>query len=182
MASEQLMFGGGPRYVQMQTEPSPASYFISSSQQGLEFTRIFDDLPKATIVSVSRPDPADISPMLLTYTIEFQYKQPSGRTNKIRMELFKAYLSRDMVREWLQNLGIGDHTAVVQDDDEPDDDTAPLHHDEITRSRDVPSSAALPIIRPALGRQNSMSELAKVAMQGYLNHFLGNMDLVNSRE
>lgn len=29
----------------------------------------------ATIVSVSRPDTSDISPMLLSYTIEFQYKQ-----------------------------------------------------------------------------------------------------------
>ena len=48
--------------------------------------------------------------------------------------------------------------------------------------RDVPSSAALPIIRPALGRQHSMSDRAKTAMQGYLNHFLSNMDIVNSRE
>ncbi|KAL8100395.1 phospholipase D zeta 1 isoform X2 [Apium graveolens] len=48
--------------------------------------------------------------------------------------------------------------------------------------RDVPSSAALPIIRPELGRQHSMSDRARVAMQGYLNHFLGNLDIVNSRE
>lgn len=48
--------------------------------------------------------------------------------------------------------------------------------------RDVPSSAALPVIRPALGRQHSMSDRAKVAMQKYLNHFLGNMDIVNCRE
>lgn len=48
--------------------------------------------------------------------------------------------------------------------------------------RDVPSSAALPIIRPALLRQHSMSDRAKVAMQGYLNQFLGNIDIVNSRE
>lgn len=48
--------------------------------------------------------------------------------------------------------------------------------------RDVPSSAALPIIRPALGRQHSISDRAKVAMQGYLNHFLGNMDIANSQE
>ncbi|KAF5950854.1 hypothetical protein HYC85_012847 [Camellia sinensis] len=81
MASEQLMSGGGPRYVQMQSEPLPlqsstSSFFFSSfSHQCLESTRVFDELPKATIVSVSRPDPADISPMLLTYTIEFQYKQ-----------------------------------------------------------------------------------------------------------
>lgn len=48
--------------------------------------------------------------------------------------------------------------------------------------RDVPSSAALPLIRPALGRQHSIADRAKVAMQGYLNHFLGNLDIVNSRE
>ena len=48
--------------------------------------------------------------------------------------------------------------------------------------RNVPSSAALPIIRPAIGRQHSVSERAKIAMQGYLNHFLGNLDIVNSRE
>ena len=48
--------------------------------------------------------------------------------------------------------------------------------------RYVPSRAALPIIRPALGAQQTISENAKGAMQGYLNHFLGNMDIVNSRE
>lgn len=48
--------------------------------------------------------------------------------------------------------------------------------------RDVPSRAALPVIRPALGRQQSISDRAKVAMQEYLTHFLGNMDIVNSRE
>ncbi|PIN08407.1 Phospholipase D1 [Handroanthus impetiginosus] len=48
--------------------------------------------------------------------------------------------------------------------------------------RDVPSSAALPIIRPALGRQHSMSDRARRAMQGYLNHFLSNIDIVNSQE
>ena len=34
------------------------------------------------------------------------------------------------VKELLQNLGIGDHTAVVQDDD-ADDEAVPLHHDGI---------------------------------------------------
>lgn len=48
--------------------------------------------------------------------------------------------------------------------------------------RYVPSRAALPIIRPSLGRQQTIAEKAKVAMQGYLNHFLGNMEIVNSRE
>lgn len=51
-----------------------------SSSHSLRFgaeaaTRIFDELPTATIVSVSRPDASDITPLLLSYTIEFQYKQ-----------------------------------------------------------------------------------------------------------
>lgn len=81
--SEQLMVSGSgsgsgsgsmPRYVQMQTEPSGsiASSLISPRPDA---TPIFDELPEATIVSVSRPDAGDFSPMLLTYTIEFQYKQ-----------------------------------------------------------------------------------------------------------
>lgn len=48
--------------------------------------------------------------------------------------------------------------------------------------RNVPSVAALPIIKPALGGQRSISDKAKLAMQGYLNHFFGNLDIVNSRE
>ncbi|XP_062175862.1 phospholipase D zeta 1 isoform X2 [Alnus glutinosa] len=71
---------------------------------------------------------------------------------------------------------------MVQDEDEHDDEAVPLHPDGSAKNRDVPSSAALPIIRPALGRQHSISDRAKVAMQGYLNHFLGNLDIVNSRE
>lgn len=36
---------------------------------------VFDELPQATVVSVSRPDTNDINSILLSYTIEFQYKQ-----------------------------------------------------------------------------------------------------------
>lgn len=38
---------------------------------------IFDELPKANIISVLKPDTAvgDFSPMLLSYSIEMQYKQ-----------------------------------------------------------------------------------------------------------
>ncbi|KAF8394605.1 hypothetical protein HHK36_020819 [Tetracentron sinense] len=208
METEQFMSGGGPRYFQMQTEPSPAT--LSSSQsfrQSSELTWIFEELPMATIVSVSRPDAGDISPILLSYTIEFQYKQFKWRLLKkasqviyLHFALKKRAIVEEIhekqeqvcilrgasllseVKEWLQNLGIGDHTAVVQDDEEPDDEIVPLHHDESAKNRDVPSSAALPIIRPALGRQQSISDRAKVAMQGYLNHFLGNLDIANSRE
>ncbi|KAK9136795.1 hypothetical protein Sjap_007389 [Stephania japonica] len=194
-----FMSGGGPRYVQMQSEPliassSSSSSLHHSSSSQINSSWIFDELPKATIISVSRPDAGDISPMLLSYTIEFRYKQFKWRLLKKASQVIYLHFAlkkrvfieefhekQEQVKEWLQNLGIGDHT-VVQDDDEADDDAVHLHHDESAKNRDVPSSAALPIIRPALGRQHSISENAKVAMQGYLNHFLGNMDLANSRE
>lgn len=73
------MTGGGPRYVQMQSEPPATSPSMISSffsfHHTPESTRIFDELPKAIILEVSRPDAGDISPLLLHYTIEFQYKQ-----------------------------------------------------------------------------------------------------------
>ncbi|XP_043723030.1 phospholipase D zeta 1-like [Telopea speciosissima] len=194
-ASEQFMSGGGPVYVQMQSEPSSMIARSHSSRHGADQSWIFEELPKATIVSVSRPDAGDISPILLSYNIEFQYKQFKWRLLKKASQVMylhfalkkRAFIEefhekQEQVKEWLQNLGIGDHTGVVQDDDEADDEAVPLHHDESVKNWDVPSIAALPIIRPALGRQQSISDRAKVAMQGYLNHFLGNMDIANSRE
>nr|XP_028951651.1 phospholipase D zeta 1 isoform X2 [Malus domestica] len=193
MESDQLISGGGSRYLQMRSESavSPSSFLCRLSS--FEPARIFDELPSATIVSVSRPDAGDISPVLLSYTIEFQYKQFKWRLVKKPSHVFYLHFAlkkraffeeiqekQEQVREWLQNLGIGDHTDVVHDHE--DDETVPLQHDESAKNRDVPSSAALPIIRPALGRDQSIAERSKVAMQGYLNHFLGNMDIVNSRE
>ncbi|KAM2713038.1 hypothetical protein EV1_032963 [Malus domestica] len=202
----------------MSSEKLLATGFVQSDAVNMNvgsfsFTPIFEELPVATIVSVSRPETGDISPMLLSYSIEFQYKQAKlslSLCNLYLYELFgmfkwqllkKAsqvlYLhfalkkraiieefheKQEQVKEWLHSIGIVDQTAVVQDDDEPDDGAVPLHHDESVRNRDVPSRAALPILRPALGGQQSISDRGKVAMQGYLNHFLGNMDLVNSRE
>ncbi|XP_023917910.2 phospholipase D zeta 2 isoform X1 [Quercus suber] len=166
-----------------------------SARQCGEAVWIFEELPKATILSVSRPETGDISPMLLSYTIEFQYKQfkwslvkKASQVLYLHFALKKRafiedlYGKQEQVREWLQSLGIMDHTAVVQDDEEPDDGAVPLHNEESVRNKNVPSLAALPIIRPALGGQQSISDRAKVSMEGYLNHFLGNMDIVNSRE
>ncbi|KAJ6434536.1 hypothetical protein OIU84_018117 [Salix udensis] len=156
---------------------------------------IFDELPKATIVSVSRPDTAgDFSPMLLSYTIELQYKQFKWQLLKkasqvlyLHFALKKRTLIKELhekqeqVKEWLHSLGIVDHVSVVQDADEPDDGAVPVHHqEESARNRDVPSIAALSFLRPALGGQQGISDRAKVAMQNYLNHFLGNLDIVNS--
>lgn len=77
MASELLSTGGGPRYAQMQSEPvsSMMSSFFSFRHNPPESTRMFDELPRAIIIEVSRPDAGDISPMLLSYIIEFRYKQ-----------------------------------------------------------------------------------------------------------
>ena len=77
MASEQLIAGNGPGYSEMESEPLVASTssLIIGYQNEAESTRIFYELPRASIVHVSRPDASDISPMLLSYTIELQYKQ-----------------------------------------------------------------------------------------------------------
>ncbi|KAH7854141.1 hypothetical protein Vadar_010582 [Vaccinium darrowii] len=85
-------------------------------------------------------------------------------------------------REWLHNIGIGDQTAVVHDNEDPDDGAVPVHHGDGAKKRYVLSRAALPVIRAALGAQLIILQYAKVAIQGYLNHFLGNVDIVNSRE
>ncbi|XP_076929907.1 phospholipase D zeta 1-like [Bidens hawaiensis] len=176
----------------MQSEPS----FFSNPP---EPSRIFDELPKATIVQVSRHDPSDIiSPVLLAYTIDFQYKQFKWQLVKKASHVFylhfalkkraiieEIYEKQEQVKEWLHNIGLMDHTQVVHDhddDDDPDDDVTPVNNDDSVRNRDVPSRAALPMIRPPLGRQHSMSDRAMTAMQGYMNHFLGNLDIANSRE
>ncbi|GAB2295300.1 hypothetical protein Dimus_029473 [Dionaea muscipula] len=200
MASERLIAGEGHRYFKMESEPTTSTHMMSPSlfsfnQNGPEPTRIFDELPKATIVHVSRPDAGDISPMLLSYTIELQYKEFKWQLHKKAAQVLYLHFAlkkrvfieeiqekQEQVKEWLQNIGIGDHAAVLPEDDEGEDETVPLQPDEIAKNRDVPSSAVLPVIRPALGRQHSISDRAKVTMQGYLNHFLGNLDIVNSRE
>nr|AAT38042.1 putative phospholipase D [Oryza sativa Japonica Group]AAV43858.1 putative phospholipase D [Oryza sativa Japonica Group] len=205
-------------------ERRPEVLAASASFRLSEAARVFEELPRASIVAVSRPDAGDITPMLLSYTIEVHYKQRylirhnqfkiKKLTNledisnidwsaMFRWRLYKKasqvlYLhfalkrrefleefheKQEQVKEWLQNLGIGEHMPVGHDEDEADDVNVPAQAEENSiRHRNVPSSAVLPVIRPALGRQHSVSDRAKVAMQEYLNHFLGNLDIVNSPE
>ncbi|TVU21216.1 hypothetical protein EJB05_30841, partial [Eragrostis curvula] len=189
----------GYRYVRMPPGPEEEAAAAAASSASFrlpESARVFEELPRARIIAVSRPDAGDITPMLLSYTIEVQYKQFRWRLYKKapqvlylhfalkrRVFLEEFHEKQEQVKEWLQNLGIGEHMPVVHDDDEADDVHVPPQHDEHSlKNRNVPSSAALPVIRPALGRQQSVSDRAKVAMQEYLNHFLGNLDIVNSRE
>ncbi|XP_062081905.1 phospholipase D zeta 1-like [Humulus lupulus] len=189
MSSERLLSGA------VQHTGGMSAVFHSFRQWGEPAARIFDDLPMATILAVSRPDTGDISPMLLSYTIEFQYKQFKWRLVKKASQVLylhfalkkRAFIEeifekQEQVKEWLHTIGMVDQTAVVQDDDEPDDGAVPLHHEDSVKNRNVPSRAVLPVIRPAIGGQQSISDRAKEAMQGYLNHFLGNLDILNSQE
>lgn len=55
---------------------SPATTsFRKGSDNTMMNSPIFEELPKATILSVTRPDVTNITPLLLSYTIEVQYKQ-----------------------------------------------------------------------------------------------------------
>uniref|UniRef100_A0A0E0L1H9 Phospholipase n=1 Tax=Oryza punctata TaxID=4537 RepID=A0A0E0L1H9_ORYPU len=177
-------------------ERRPEVLAASASFRLSEAARVFEELPRASIVAVSRPDAGDITPMLLSYTIEVHYKQFRWRLYKKASQVLYLHFAlkrrefleefhekQEQVKEWLQNLGIGEHMPVVHDEDEADDVNVPAQAEENSiRHRNVPSSAVLPVIRPALGRQHSVSDRAKVAMQEYLNHFLGNLDIVNSPE
>ncbi|KZV19469.1 phospholipase D p1 [Dorcoceras hygrometricum] len=183
MSTERLISGNQPAV-------SP-----SHSPQLAEEDRIFEDLPTATIVSVSRRDASDMTPLLLSYTIELRYKQFKWHLLKKASQVIYLHLAlkkraifeelhekQEQVREWLHNVGLGDHATVVHDEDEPDDGALPISSEHTVKSRYVPSRAALSIIRPTIGRQQTISDKAKSAMQGYLNHFLGNLDIINSPE
>ncbi|XP_021742611.1 phospholipase D zeta 1-like [Chenopodium quinoa] len=181
--------------------PMPSSVKTTLLRQGSDITAamnspIFEELPKATILSVSRPDVSDITSLLLsyTYTIEVQYKQFRWLLQKKATQVLSLHISlkkraifeefhekQGQVKEWLHNLGILDHAAVMHDDDDFDDDVVRGHQDSSSRYHNIPSRAAFSIINPSVGRQEFVADKAKVAMQGYLNHFLGNLEIVNSR-
>ncbi|URE38688.1 phospholipase D [Musa troglodytarum] len=187
MSDYRFMSEDGHCYVRLPSAPA-----ITERQQW-----IFDELPTAKIVAASRPDAGDITPLLLSYTIEFQYKQFRWHLLKKASQVLYLHLAlkkrafleelhdkQEQVKEWLHNLGLGENIPTVQDDDEADDVSVPLPHEDNSsvKSRNIPSSAALPIIRPSLGGQQLISDKAKLAMQGYLDHFFSNLDIVNSQE
>ncbi|KAL1549561.1 phospholipase D [Salvia divinorum] len=84
---------------------------------------------------------------------------------------------QEQVKELLLNIGVEDHATVVHDEDGPDNGALPIYHDESLRNRNVSSSAALSVIRLVVGKQH-ISDKGKAAIQGHLNHFLGNLDIV----
>lgn len=80
----------------MSSEPliQPSDLASECRQCGGEAVRIFEELPKATIVSVSRPETGEISPILLSYTIELQYKQACTHFSQVYSLVLCSFLSR----------------------------------------------------------------------------------------
>lgn len=169
----------------MQASPTRAT---SPPRMLMEEDPIFKEPPVATVVSVSRSEGTAFQ---LIYTIDFEYRQFKWRLVKKATQVFSLHSAikiralvedlhekQEQAREWFQSLGIGDHTGInLQEDEEQEQDEVPS-----TIRKDIPSSAALPVMRPALGRLPTITYRAQNAMQDYLKHFLDDLDIVNSRE
>lgn len=74
-----------------------SSHSLFCSGDAASSSWIFDELPTATVVSVSRPDASDITPLLLSYNIELQYKQvtlnsSSSRANCVCMRVLCFFI------------------------------------------------------------------------------------------
>lgn len=139
--------GSSPRYVQMQGEPTPSAADLHRHED----ERIFDELPRATVVEVSRPDLNDLSHIQLVYTIEIEYKQFKWRLVKKASQVFFLHFAlkkraiieefhekQEQVKEWLQSIGIGEHTDVVEeghDEDEHDEEPVSSYQDETHPSK-----------------------------------------------
>ncbi|XP_024390954.1 phospholipase D zeta 1 [Physcomitrium patens] len=177
--------GPGSQYTQMQGLPTTAG---SPPRMLLEEDPIFKEPPVATVVSVTRSEGTSFQ---LIYTIDFEYRQFKWRLVKKATQVFSLHSAikiralvedlhekQEQAREWFQNLGIGDHAGInlhVQEDDEQDENPT-------ANRKDIPSSAALPVMRPALGRLPTITYRAQTAMQDYIKHFLDDLDIVNTRE
>eukprot|EP00250_Pteridium_aquilinum_P013724 c21534_g1_i1 orf=388-3765(+) len=181
--------GSNSHYFRMQAGSPNLSFFRREEE------RIFDELPSAMVVDASRSEGLELSQFQLVYTIEIQYKQFQWRLVKkasqvlmLHFDLKKRALFEDLqekqeqVKEWLQNLGLGEHSGAAAFHSHDEDEWLDDSHPSLSSRRDIPSSAAFPVMRPALGRLSSVSLKAISSMQGYLNHFLDSLDIVNTRE
>lgn len=78
MSTERLISGGDHSALS-------SSHSLRYGGEATAATRIFEELPTATIVSVSRPDASDLTPLLWSYTIELQYRQVSSISRRFRV-------------------------------------------------------------------------------------------------
>ncbi|KAK4842919.1 hypothetical protein QYF36_001597 [Acer negundo] len=165
----------------------------SSSVQctAAEHPRIFEELPKATIVSVSRPDtPLSFTtnrhPLFSLLFLFFVYlhllckfkwhfvKKASQvlylhSAVKKRVIIHEFHEKQEQVKEWLQSLGIVDQVVVCK-----------MTMNQMMEPYLCITKKVVKVVM--LDLMLTISDRAKVVMQGYLNHFLGNIDIVNSRE
>lgn len=169
-------------------EASPPRGTASPTRMLMEEDPIFKEPPVATVVSVFRSEGTAFQ---LIYTIDFEYRQFKWRLVKKATQVFSLHSAlkfralvedlhekQEAAREWFQSLGIGEHTGInLQEEEEAEQDEVPS-----TTRKDIPSKAALPVMRPALGRLPTITNRAQKAMQDYLKYFLDDLDIVNSRE
>jgi phospholipase D1/2 len=166
----------------------------SSPRHHLEDEPIFKEPPAATVIEVSRAEGNDLSRAFqLVYSIQLEYQGFKWRLERKAAQVFFLHLAlkrqallqdlqekQEQVKEWVQSLGLGEHSPsgvnLHSHDDYDQEDNPPAPR------KDIPSSAALPVMRPALGRLPTISHRAQSAMQHYLKHFLDNLDIVNTRE
>ncbi|XP_024516571.1 phospholipase D zeta 1 [Selaginella moellendorffii] len=145
---------------------------------------VFEELPQLSIVSVCRQSSGE-----LRYTIELVYKQFKWTVYKKATQALllhaavktRAFLEdlkekHEKIIEWIQKLQ-SSWDAQAHEDYEQHDATITRAH---SMPRDVPSAAALPVIRPTLGRLPSIADNSISEMQTYLDHFVKNLELLNS--
>lgn len=86
-------------------ERRPEVLAASASFRLSEAARVFEELPRASIVAVSRPDAGDITPMLLSYTIEVHYKQVRGSSPAFSPVRFIHGSEKHHVKIWCDERG-----------------------------------------------------------------------------
>ncbi|XP_066380505.1 phospholipase D zeta 1-like [Miscanthus floridulus] len=88
---------------ELERRPEVLAASASASLRVPDAARVFDELPRASIVAVSRPDAGDITPMLLSYTIEVHYKQFRWRLYKKASQVLYLHFALKR-REFLEEF------------------------------------------------------------------------------
>ncbi|KAI9185502.1 hypothetical protein LWI28_007956 [Acer negundo] len=188
----------------------------SSSVQckAAEHPRIFEELPKATIVSVSRPDSPlsfttnrhPLFSLLFLFHFKWHFVKKASQVLylhsavKKRVIIHEFHEKQEQVKEWLQSLGIVDQVVVCKMTMNQMMEPYLCTTKKVVKVGDyslcisllieklhqvydfIRNSYKLVCYAVMLDLMLTISDRAKVVMQGYLNHFLGNIDIVNSRE
>jgi phospholipase D1/2 len=187
-------------YVPLSMAPPPPLIVAPTPGLGVD-TPVFEELPVAQVVEVSRSEWNDISlAFQLVYTIECTYRQFTWRLERRAAEVILLHLflkkralleelqeKQELVKEWVYNLRLGDQQSDINVSLHPQrssggEQGGDENNQSSKRGDHIPSSAVFPVMRPAFGRLPTISQRATSAMQNYLNHFLASLEIVNTRE